>query len=113
MRKVTSTICKAFMAGKPASLNNTKTDGQHVWLHGNLIASKNPDGSVNMTLAGWNSTTTRDRLNGLIHAMGGRGGFCQRNHCAMIRHNDGGAWIETAIDPRDVVTILTDGGIVI
>lgn len=70
MRKVTQTIATAFLAGKSASLNNTKTDGHHIWLHGNLIAAKNPDGSVSVTLAGWNSATTRDRLNGLIRAMG-------------------------------------------
>ena len=109
MRKVTQTIATAFLAGKSASLNNTKTDGQHVWLHGNLIASKNPDGSVNVTLAGWNSATTRDRLNGLIRAMGGRGGFFQRNHCAMICHQNG----DSHIDPSDVVTVLADGAIVL
>ncbi len=111
MRKVTSTICKAFMAGKSASLNNTKTDGQHVWLFGNLIASKNPDGSVNLTLAGWNSVTTRDRLNGLIQAIGGQGRVCQRDHAAHVLIFKPEGCQSVAIDPRDVIKVSPDGTI--
>ena len=47
------------------------TDGNALFLHGNKIAEyaslyKNDgDDSINITLAGWDTVTTRERLNGL------------------------------------------------
>lgn len=37
---------------------------RNIYLHGNLIA-KIEGGALMVTLAGWNSNTTRERLNGL------------------------------------------------
>lgn len=71
MRKITSTICRAFEMGASKSIANTMTDGNAIYLHGNKIAEHNSlfanDGnkSINITLAGWNTNTTRERLNGL------------------------------------------------
>lgn len=64
MRKITSEIIKAFNAGESLRLSNTKTDGQSIWLHGNLIAWKNDNGLF-IDSCGWNTNTTRERLNGL------------------------------------------------
>lgn len=63
-RKVTTSICSAFIAGNKLSVSNTSTDGSKLYLHGNLIAERRTDG-LYITNAGWNSNVTKERLNGL------------------------------------------------
>lgn len=65
MRKVTERIRKAFWKGQSLKVGNTETDGVSVWLHGNVIVKREPNGQVLATLAGWNTPTTRERVNGI------------------------------------------------
>ncbi len=67
MRKVTEQIKAAFIAGKSKTVSNTRTDGQSVWLYGNKIIEKRPDG-IFASLAGSNTPTTRERINGITGA---------------------------------------------
>jgi hypothetical protein len=64
MRKITRDIVNAFNRGEAKKIGNTRTDGQSIWLFGNKIAEK-INGVVWITNAGWQSPTTRERLNGL------------------------------------------------
>ena len=68
MRKVTQQIKQAFEQGKSKKVGNTKTDGQTVWLYGKAIVKRDPDGLVRWSLAGWNTSTTRERVNGIANA---------------------------------------------
>ena len=68
MRKVTQKIKEAFNQGKSLKVGNTRTDGQTVWLHGNAIVKRDADGLVRWSLAGWNTPTTRERVNGIANA---------------------------------------------
>ena len=68
MRVVTKQIKDAFEQGKSLKVGNTKTDGQTVWLHGNAIVKRDADGLVRWSLAGWNTPTTRERVNGIANA---------------------------------------------
>lgn len=68
MRKVTAQIKQAFEQGKSLKVGNTRTDGKTVWLHDNAIVKRDPDGLVRWSLAGWNSPTTRERVNGIANA---------------------------------------------
>ena len=70
MRKVTRETVEAFVAGHKRTVGNTTTDGTVLLLHGNRIAERMPDGSIYATLAGWESPTTRERLNGLCEVLG-------------------------------------------
>ena len=75
MRKITETIVDAFISRKPASQGNTHTDGKALFLHGNLIAwhGTHPTTTVEgifLTLAGWNTMTTKERLRGVLRRMG-------------------------------------------
>jgi len=63
-RKVTTAVCSAFIAGNQLRVGNTNTDGNKLYLHGNLIAEKREDG-LYITNAGWSSNVTKERLNGL------------------------------------------------
>ena len=70
MRIVTENSCRAFLRGDTKVCGNTQTDGRSLWLHGNRIAQKTSTlGVVMMSLAGWNTPTTRERLNGLLNLM--------------------------------------------
>lgn len=68
MRKVTAQIKKAFEQGTSLKVGNTETDGKTVWLHDNAIVKRDPDGLVRWSLAGWNTPTTRERVNGIANA---------------------------------------------
>lgn len=79
MRKETQRIAAAFKAGTPLREARTKTDGQNVHLHGNLIASRLSDGCYMLTLAGYGTMTTRERLNGISSILSLGVGVCQRD----------------------------------
>lgn len=64
MRQITRDIVAAFNRGEAKKIDNTRTDGQSIWLFGNKIAEK-INGVVWITNAGWQSNTTKERLNGL------------------------------------------------
>jgi hypothetical protein len=68
MRKVTQQIKQAFERRESKTIGNTRTDGNTVWLHGNAIVKRDPDGLVRWSLAGWNTPTTRERVNGIANA---------------------------------------------
>lgn len=65
MRKITKEIVAAFMNHEAKRIGNSHTDGTTLYLHGNAIARHRADGGVNVTTAGWNTVTTRERLNGI------------------------------------------------
>lgn len=64
MRQVTIDIVGAFMARTPSTKGNSHTDGTTLYLHGNAIA-RHGDRGLEITNAGWESNTTKERLNGL------------------------------------------------
>ena len=80
MRKVTRNIVEAWARGESLTSGNTSTDGQTIWLHGNAIVWKTIDPDViALTLAGWPTVTTRERLNGVLNFYGIGYRFAQRN----------------------------------
>ena len=102
MRKITRLAARAFIEGREFRRDNTEVvvaqtgygDVKRLLLHGNIIAiqdlfsnTRNPSkslmrtkGNLQITLAGWPTVTTRERLNGLLTEMGKREGIWQRNH---------------------------------
>jgi hypothetical protein len=79
MRAESEKIARAFIARKPASAARTMTDGTAIYLHGSKIAWWGDDRSVSMTLAGWPTVTTRDRLNTLCRLLLGESPFSQQS----------------------------------
>ena len=79
MRKITRLASQAFKQGKAFSRDNTSVEvyshelgkrWKYLFLHGNAIAKqKRESGELLITLAGWPTTTTRERLNGLLQTM--------------------------------------------
>lgn len=71
MRKITREACDAFERCRDYKNGNTVVNDSGYFLHGNIIAKyesvRKYDGNNNIriNLAGWNTNTTRERLNGL------------------------------------------------
>ena len=96
MRKITKLATRAFIEDREFYRDNTSvvvydTLGGRIkvlYLHGNVIArqiinDRKPglwSSKLHITLAGWPTVTTRERLNGLLTEMGKREGIWQRNH---------------------------------
>lgn len=104
MRKVTQLIADAWIAHRPRQVGNTMTDGKSVYLHGNLIATRHDNPlRWDFTLAGWDTVTTRERLNGLLQAIGAeRAGFVRRGGKPVFVGLDRS---ERPIDSKEVITI--------
>lgn len=96
MRKESTTIARAFLDRRYAKGKRTVSLGSDLLLHGNRIAWHNPDGSISMTLAGWGTPTTRDRLNTLCWLLMGERPWHQARH--VQRYNG------TPIGVDDVIT---------
>ena len=84
MRKITRLASKAFKQGDPFTRDNTTVEiykhgpedtWKYLFLHGNCIAKQKAgshlmrSGELLITLAGWPTPTTRERLNGLLQTM--------------------------------------------
>lgn len=100
MRKITKQAAQAFINNCNFCSGNTTVtslNGHTIMsLYGNVIAV-NDHGVLTVTLAGWNTCTTRERLNGLLLAMGLSCGFSQRQHEAYF--------CDTPIDPDDSIIV--------
>ena len=69
MRKITQLAAEAFMHRKPFKQSNTEvavhlTDTR-LYLHGHLIAMIDLRGNLKVTNAGYFTSTTKERLNGI------------------------------------------------
>jgi hypothetical protein len=64
MKQVTSKVVNAFLVGKPTKVDNTQSTGRAMYLFGNKIAEWREDG-LWITNCGWQTNTTKERLNGL------------------------------------------------
>ena len=97
MRAITQDAARAFIDGRPFKRDNTQVrvrDGNvSLLLHGNTIAVRHqgrPLGETVLSLCGWNTPTTRERLNGLLELLGHPYlGFVQRDFGAYIQDCDG------------------------
>jgi hypothetical protein len=63
-RKITENAVRAFYNNEKFTRDNMFVTNRMMYLHSNLIA-KIEDGELKITTCGWNTVTTKDRLNGL------------------------------------------------
>ena len=63
-RQITEIMAHAFWSGESKKLSNTEVKNFEMYLFGNKIAWYQ-NGILYFTLCGWNTLTTRERLNGL------------------------------------------------
>ena len=70
MKKISQKIATSFLAGKSLQIDNTYTDGSKVYLHSNLIAYKTQPDKLHISLAGYPTLDTRERLNAILNVCG-------------------------------------------
>ena len=93
MRKIETQMCRAIQANKNWTSGNTSVlteDGiSTVYLHGNKIAEID-DSSMTIFDGGWQTTTTKSRLNALINTFcnGVTDGVFQKNYQWFIKDNN-------------------------
>lgn len=94
MRKVTQRITDAWRKGERLTVGNTRTDGFNIWLHGNCILRTADSGEIQISTAGWNTVTTRERLNGILYAAGLPyvGVFQKRGNLYFGSHGSSNPW---------------------
>lgn len=63
-RNISEMAADAFYSGRKFKQSNTRVENSELYLHGNLIARLN-GGTLQINLCGWNTQTTRERLNAL------------------------------------------------
>lgn len=94
MRKITKLTAQAFHEERPITMGNTYTDGTTYYLHNNAIARQDYTG-LEITTAGWDTMTTRERLNGILAGSGVRV-FKQNGNLFISSknrlHSWGGEW---------------------
>jgi len=90
-------VVKAFLNKTSAKGKRSHTDGTGLYLHGHKIAWHAENGAIHATMAGWGTTTTRDRLNTLTRHVHGKAMFNQKGG---VQHFDG-----KPIGSHDHVTI--------
>ena len=83
MRKITRESAQALLNGETYRKDNTHVEGGIMTLHGNTIAYY--DGNTLMIRnAGWHTTTTKERLNGVLSTFGNPHRVFTKSHTPMI-----------------------------
>ena len=104
MRLITQRIIHAFEGRYEFKIDNSRTDGQSLWLFDNKIAEWRYDG-LWVSNGGWSSKTTKERLNGLR-------GVNIRQQRGVWFLNDrvwDGRWVHVETWDRDGITSVTNG----
>ncbi len=77
MRKITRDAVNAFRNNEKFRRDNTEVraddNGTVLFLHGHCIAMRDRTGILKVRDAGWQTPTTKERLNGLLSTMGCQG----------------------------------------
>lgn len=85
MRKIEQDMISAIIGGYDWKGSNTTVtfdgDDWEVRLHGNLIA-RCESGDLEVSVAGWNTSTTRSRINALLRH------FKRRTHLAYLKQKN-------------------------
>jgi hypothetical protein len=89
MRKISLDIAHAFKGGDKRSISNTSTDGKRILLHGNTIASWNDDHHLEISMCGWGTPTTRERINTIFYVLGMPFKVFQKDHGQFLKHDKG------------------------
>lgn len=73
MRQTTREIIESFLEGVNHRIGNSEVKAEpgyaDLYLHGNCIAVRDPDG-ISLNHQGWMSNGTKERLNGILEMLG-------------------------------------------
>lgn len=103
MRLISQRIAMAFLAGNAKALSNTSTDGYYVYLFGNIIAHKTDTDVIKVSLAGYNTATTRERVNGILRTAGSSKSLSTKKGQPLLF--DATTKLSTPIGSKDWITV--------
>ena len=88
-KQIYLTIARAFIERRVTTArNDTVCTGDEVLLHGSRIAWRTPEGAVFVSLCGYNTLTTRARVNAILDALeAGWGITCSKGQPRRIHDN--------------------------
>lgn len=95
MRQVTNQVCKALYNRKEIKVGRNdvvvKDDGGVMVykLFGKIIALFRPDGTLSISNAGFETVTTKERLNGILHTFNINRHIWQQKHVWYISPEEG------------------------
>ena len=105
MRQITLETCTSVVRKQNFTKANMmvyfkpKQNLSLVYLHGNLISSyDHSTKNLYIRSAGWQSVTTKDRLNGLMYFLGINAGIYQKDFSWYVRTNKGDIPFHDAFD---------------
>lgn len=102
MRQITITMAEAFLRGEIKKVDNTMTDGSALYLFDNKIVEWRGD-ELWITNCGWQTNTTKDRLNG-IGALAGFGIYQKKKKWYLNGEEWDGEWVRIQTNlPRPIV----------
>lgn len=90
MTKISQNSAKAFRDGQAFNVSNTKTTAGNeriFTLHDNMIASY-ADNRLLITSSGWETVTTKARLNAILNAFNLPFSIVQRDYQWYLKNND-------------------------
>lgn len=91
MRKITEEATRAFHNGYDFKKDNTEVvkneDGIRFYLHGNCIAKKVYGDGLYLSHCGWETNTTKERLNGILYPYQDR--YIYQKDFQWYLHEDG------------------------
>ena len=90
MRKISLDIAHAFKGGNKRFISNTSTNGEKVYLHGNVIAKWNHDHDLVISMCDWLTPTTRERINTLFYVLDIPFKVFQKDHGQFLKHQKAG-----------------------
>ena len=92
MRKIEKQMNSAIVDGRNWSKDNTRVevakDGTFVYLHGHNIATISNEGDIRLSSSGWETFTTKTRLNAILDCFVHNIGIFQRDWVWYITGKD-------------------------
>ena len=92
MRKIEKQMNSAIVDGRNWSKDNTRVevakDGTFVYLHGHNIATIFNNGDIRLSSCGWETVTTKSRLNAILDCFVHNIGIYQRDWVWYIQGRD-------------------------
>jgi len=83
MRKITRDAARALYTGQTFKQSNTRVEDGVMYLFGNPIA-KLENGKLMISNAGWDTTTTKERINGVLDVFGTSARVFTKNFTPML-----------------------------
>ena len=79
MRKITKKAAQALLNNDSFHESNTRVENGKMFLYGHKIAKRNEYGEIMVNFQGYNTNTTKERLNGLCELYNGTRPFYAGN----------------------------------